>query len=141
MNVTDFKIEKELLQNKEFYDIEFTINNLHKFGSTLPVEFFEDYFLRKLYEMINFSEEENNKTIQIDFDESIGMVYLEKNKDVIIFYLRSYRTYAGHIINEVSDMKIFFAFNESVKKGIERFLTEVGFLNFTSNKKRKLESD
>lgn len=137
MNVTNFKIEKELLPNNEFYDIEFTINNLHKFGSTFPVEIFDDYFLSKLYEMINFSKQENKKSTQLDFDESTGVVYLEKNNDILIFYIRSDRTYAGHIINEVSDMKIFFAFNEIVKIGIEEFLREVGYLNFTSNKRRK----
>lgn len=87
--------------------------------------------------MINFSKQENNKSIQLDFDESTGVVYLEKNNDILIFYIRSYRTYAGHIINEVSDMKIFFAFNENVKIGIEKFLREVGYLNFTPNKRRK----
>ena len=136
MNVTDFKILKEILPDNQFYDIEFTINNLHKFGSTLPVEFFQDYFLPKLYEMINF---QNQKEIQIDFDESIGMVYLKKYENNLIFYLRSYRMYGGYQINEVSDMTIFFSFNENVRIGIENFLIENNYISFTQNKRRRID--
>jgi hypothetical protein len=136
MNVTDFKILKEILPDNQFYDIEFTINNLHKFGSTLPVEFFQDYFLPKLYEMINF---QNQKEIQIDFDESIGMVYLKKYENNLIFYLRSYRMYEGYQINEVSDMTIFFSFNENVRIGIENFLIENNYISFTQNKRRRID--
>ncbi len=136
MNVTNFKITQELLPDNQFYDIEFTINNLHKFGSTLPVEFFDIYFLPKLYEMINF---ENQKEIQIDFDESIGMVYIKKCENNLIFYLRSYRTYGGYQFNEVSDMTIFFSFNENVKVGIEKFLIENNYINFTQNKRRRVD--
>jgi hypothetical protein len=134
MNVDEFKITKELWHDNTFYDIEFTINNLHKFGTTFPVELFKEYLLPLLYRLY-----QGEKDFDIEFDESIGLVYLKIKEDKLIFYIRSYRMYAGFQFNEVSDMIVYFNNNENVKQGILNFLNEENFINFTPNKRMRLE--
>ena len=47
--------------------------------------------------------------------------------------------YAGFQFNEVSDMIVYFNNNENVKQGILNFLNEENFINFTPNKRMRLE--
>lgn len=128
MEIENFDITREKL-NDNLYSIEININKLHNFTIEIDINFLNNYFLPFLYEISKGTE-----NIQIDFEDSIGILYIKIFENKLNFCIRSFNlTY-----NRISEMSIYLNNNDIVKREITNFLIYNNFINFKQNKKRKL---